>query len=321
MPEPHSLDLARPAPLEPSLPPQADTLTAPPSAAAAPVADAAQPNAASPNNGTGRDARGRFAKGNLGGPGNPFTRQSAAFRKALCDTLSADDIHALTRTLLDKAKGGDVAAIKLLFAYTIGRPADAVNPDTLDVDELQCFRQQTLPPDMPMPPPVGVPTALACQVLRGLMPAREDAMRQALADRLREDLEKKERQQAAAAANPPQPGPAPRSAAAPRPKTRKQLRKERYRRKQQKIQARLEGQARAAQRNGARPPNSANRDRPPMTNGDDRVMERIQAEINGAPPPKSASRDRPPMTNGDDRVMERIQAEINGASRPPRRRR
>jgi hypothetical protein len=284
MSDPHTVDPALPAALQPSPSPQADTQTAPPSATVAPAADAAPPNTS-----PGRDARGRFARGNIGGPGNPFARQSAAFRKALCDSVTDDDIQTLTRTLLDKAKGGDVAAIKLLFAYTIGRPADAVNPDALDVDELQCFHRQTLPPDMPMPPPVGVPTGLACQVLRGLMPAREDAMRQALVDRLKQDLEKKERQ-AAAAANPPQPGPTPKPAAAPRPKTPKQLRKERYRRKQRKISAWLAGQARAAQRNGARQP-------------------------------KSADRDRPPMTNGDDRVVERIQAEIYGTSRPPRRRR
>jgi hypothetical protein len=292
MPEPHTVDPTLPAVPQASLAPQADTPTAPPSATAAPAADTAPPkaDAESPSNGTGRDSRGRFAKGNLGGPGNPFTRQAAAFRKALCDSVSADDIQALTRTLLDKAKGGDVAAIKLLFAYTIGRPADAVDPDTLDVDELQRFHQQTLPPDMPMPPPVGLPTGLACQVLRGLMPAREDAMRQALADRLRQDLEKKERQQAAAAANPPQPGPAPKPAAPPRPKTPKQLRKDRYRRKQRKIQARLDRQAAAAQRQGTQPPKSAKRDRPPMTNGDDRVLERIQAEMNGA---SHAPRQRP----------------------------
>jgi hypothetical protein len=273
MSDPHTIDPALPAALQPSPSPQADVQAAPPSPATAPAADAAPPqaDAASPNTNPGRDARGRFARGNVGGPGNPFTRQAAAFRKALCDTVTDDDIQALTRMLLDKAKGGDVAAAKLLFTYTIGRPADVVNPDTLDVDELHCFHRQTLPSDMPMPPPVGMPTALACDVLRHLMPAREDAMRQALADKLKQDLEKKERK-AAAAANPPQTGTAPRPAAAPRPKTRKQLRKERYRRKQRKISAWLAGQARAAQRDGARQPKSAKRDRPPMTNGRDRVM-------------------------------------------------
>jgi hypothetical protein len=296
MPEPLPLDPALPAAPQPPLSAQADTPPAPPAtppqSGSTPAADAPQTkaDAAESNNGTGRDARGRFAKGNLGGPGNPFARQSAAFRKALCDSVTDDDIQALTRTLLEKARAGDIAAIKLLFAYTIGRPADAVNPDTLDVDELQCFHRQALPPDMPMPPPVGVPTALACQVLRGLMPAREDAMRQALADRLRQDLDKKERQQAAAATNPPQPrkGPQPDR----RSKAQRNAEKKRRRKKHRKRHRQQTGQT-------ARPP---------------RPAAATQPHANGKKGPP------PPMTNGVDRLVGRLQAEIDGVSQRPRRR-
>ncbi len=121
-------------------------------------AHAAQPGAPSVNGDNGRDARGRFTKGNLGGPGNPFNRQLAAFRKALVASVTEDDIRAVTAELLRRARDGDVLAIRLLFAYVIGRPTDAVDPDTLDQQEWDIYRRhpargedildllQTLPP-------------------------------------------------------------------------------------------------------------------------------------------------------------------------------
>ena len=86
--------------------------------------------------GTGRDAKGRFGKGNRGGPGNPFTRQTARLRQAALDAVSDDDIRDVIATLKEKAKAGDVAAIKLLLSYSVGKPTAAADPDTLDQHEL-----------------------------------------------------------------------------------------------------------------------------------------------------------------------------------------
>jgi hypothetical protein len=36
---------------------------------------------------------------------------------------------------VQKAKEGDVAAAKLVLAYAIGKPTEAVNPDTVDLEE------------------------------------------------------------------------------------------------------------------------------------------------------------------------------------------
>src|SRR5437879_3639900 len=90
------------------------------------------PETATPS---GRDQRGRFARGNKGGPGNPFARQVAASRAALLASVTAEDLAAIVRALIDKAKGGDVAAAKLVFAYVLGKPAETVDPDQLDVQE------------------------------------------------------------------------------------------------------------------------------------------------------------------------------------------
>jgi hypothetical protein len=122
------------------------------------------------NGANGRDRRGRFAKGNAGGPGNPFTRRAAGFRKALCEMVTEDDIRALGSQLLVAGLAGDVAAIKLLFAYTIGRPTDAVDPDTLDVQELELYQRRTTPPGELQPLLHGMSAELVCELLRVLLP-------------------------------------------------------------------------------------------------------------------------------------------------------
>ena len=83
-----------------------------------------------------RGAGGRFAKGNGGGPGNPFARQVAARRKALLDAVGAEDVGKVGRKLYELALAGDVAAAKVLLAYLIGKPAEAADPDRLDLDEV-----------------------------------------------------------------------------------------------------------------------------------------------------------------------------------------
>jgi hypothetical protein len=100
-------------------------------AAATPQADT---NAEPPN---GRDSKGRFAPGNSGGPGNPFARQTAQLRAALIQRVTKEDMERIADDLVFMATNGNLAAIKLLFQYVIGKPAAAVNPDTLDVQEFR----------------------------------------------------------------------------------------------------------------------------------------------------------------------------------------
>src|SRR4051812_47398225 len=86
---------------------------------------------------TQRDEKGRFRKGNRGGPGNPYTRQTPRLRQAALEAVSEDDIHEIFNVLKDRARQGDVSAIKLLLSYSIGKPLDTPNPDTADQHELQ----------------------------------------------------------------------------------------------------------------------------------------------------------------------------------------
>src|SRR5207249_6796255 len=90
----------------------------------------------------GHDAKGRWAKGNPGGPGNPFARQVARLRQVILNRLTEEDLLAITEALLAKAKEGSVSAAKLLLAYALGKPASMPDPDRLDGQELEHFKDK-----------------------------------------------------------------------------------------------------------------------------------------------------------------------------------
>jgi hypothetical protein len=96
--------------------------------------------------GTVRDQRGRFGKGNPGGPGNPFNRKVAALRAALLAAATAQDVLDVLAAMLEKAKKGSESAAKLYLAYTVGKPADTVNPDHMDADEWQLRQKNAVQP-------------------------------------------------------------------------------------------------------------------------------------------------------------------------------
>jgi hypothetical protein len=123
----------------------------------------------------GRDSNGRFTKGNRGGPGNPFARQVAALRKALLDAVTVEDIDAIAKKLLQLAKEGDLAAIKIILAYTIGKPKITVEPDHLDVEEWEhlkatAFMMKDLPKAM------GPGPEFPLTVVRNTRPGMSDNM-------------------------------------------------------------------------------------------------------------------------------------------------
>jgi len=113
-----------------------------------------------------REANGRFAKGNKGGPGNPFARQVAALRQTLLNRTTPKDFEKIADELIKKAKTGDVAAIKLLFQYTLGKPAPSPDPDHLDVDEWHKLQQSSCPPADVNAIFNGFPADMACEVAK-----------------------------------------------------------------------------------------------------------------------------------------------------------
>lgn len=74
--------------------------------------------------------RGRpFEKGNPGGPGRGNGKDKVC-REALAvirDEFNDEDLRAVVRKLIEKAKGGDAKAAALLLAYKAGKPPETVN--------------------------------------------------------------------------------------------------------------------------------------------------------------------------------------------------
>jgi hypothetical protein len=91
----------------------------------------------------GRGPNGRFCKGNGGGPGNPYARQVAAMRQEFIKAVTAEDMAAIARAMIDKAKEGDAAAARIVLQYTLGRPAETVDPDRGDEMEWQQWRRES----------------------------------------------------------------------------------------------------------------------------------------------------------------------------------
>jgi len=107
-----------------------------------PQAAAAGSKTAPPGDGqNGRDGRGRFTPGNKGGPGNPFARRTARLRSLLLEAVTDEDMQLMAQKLVVLAKAGDLAAMKLLFGYVIGKPIPCTDPDRVDLDEWQIFEE------------------------------------------------------------------------------------------------------------------------------------------------------------------------------------
>jgi hypothetical protein len=110
----------------------------------------------------GRDVNGRFRPGNAGGPGNPFARKVAALRKTLLDSVSEQDLADMIEQLKLKARQGDVAAIKLLLQYCVGKPESPKDPDRMDVDEWQRLREMRVGQQEFEKTTEDVPACIAC---------------------------------------------------------------------------------------------------------------------------------------------------------------
>jgi len=147
-----------------------------------------------------RENKGRFAPGNPGGPGNPFARQVAALRQALLNSVTPDDIQTVAKALIQRASEGNVQAAKLLLSYAIGKPQPAPEPDHMDADEWDVYRE-TVPMKQESGVVVGagVPEA-HLKVARMMRPLVAQMMGQEMAAMFLETPEQREAKEAAAAA-------------------------------------------------------------------------------------------------------------------------
>jgi hypothetical protein len=142
------------------------------------------PPEAAPEDNSGRDARGRFTKGNPGGPGNPFARRVAEMRKAMMDAVTPEDIAAIGKAMLAKAKEGDVGAARLVLSYIVGRPQAAEDPDRLDEKEWQQWRREVTPNAEVGQVLESTSAALACTIVASAMPGLQASRAEAIRDSL-----------------------------------------------------------------------------------------------------------------------------------------
>jgi hypothetical protein len=84
--------------------------------------------------------------------------------------VTDEDVDAIAQRLVELARTGDVAAARLLLSYAVGRPTDAVDPDTLDQQEWAIFRQIPVPPAEVERLLHDVPVDFACELTRALAP-------------------------------------------------------------------------------------------------------------------------------------------------------
>jgi hypothetical protein len=94
----------------------------------------------------------------------------AALRQALLEAVTPQDIQDIALKLRQQALEGDTAAARLLYSYTLGKPAPTVEPDRLDIEEFGIYQEETAGHQQVLAPVQGVSVALACQLLRAILP-------------------------------------------------------------------------------------------------------------------------------------------------------
>jgi hypothetical protein len=123
-----------------------------------------------PPTANGRDTNGRFAKGNAGGPGNPFYRKQAEFRRACLELFTQEDVMSLLRVMLALGRNGDVAAAKVFLEYVVGKPHKAPDPDREEHHEWQLLTEAPRLDDVTELLDNGVPADLANDATRDAVP-------------------------------------------------------------------------------------------------------------------------------------------------------
>ncbi len=128
----------------------------------------------------GQDAKGRFKKGNKASEGNPFARRAARLRTIALAAVTDQDVRAVVQKLLGQAKAGDVAAAKLLLAYVIGKPTQAVDPDRVDLDEFRLLDEYPTPAKVIRLLLDGLPPDLVVDLARDVLPKTPKRLAKAL---------------------------------------------------------------------------------------------------------------------------------------------
>src|SRR5579883_3103966 len=133
----------------------------------------------------GEKGSNKFAKGNPGGPGNPYARQTAALRKAIHEAVTTETIQRVCTSLVEMAENGNLGAARLLFQYAVGKPLESRDPDNLDLEEWQLFRQGALRAEETGNVVNSLPVSHVLQLCRAMIPIVGECLIQELVKGLR----------------------------------------------------------------------------------------------------------------------------------------
>ena len=88
------------------------------------------------------DNAGRFTAGNTAATGNPHARRVGRLRSLLLEAVSEDDLRAIVAAMIEKAKGGDLAAAREVLDRCVGKAGkiERADPDRLDLDERELVK-------------------------------------------------------------------------------------------------------------------------------------------------------------------------------------
>lgn len=86
-----------------------------------------------------RDNKGRFTVGNPGGSGSNFFKRIHEYRKAIYSAATPNDLFDVMKSMIEKAKMGDVLAARFVYAYSVGEPLryDQEKLDAATKEELE----------------------------------------------------------------------------------------------------------------------------------------------------------------------------------------
>jgi hypothetical protein len=92
-----------------------------------------------------RNAAGRFEKGNTVGRlgGRPRKEIEAEYMRNFYEAFSQSELAAVSMAVIEEAKGGNIAAARLLFDHAIGRPIQRLEASV----ETEEYRVAGVPPE------------------------------------------------------------------------------------------------------------------------------------------------------------------------------
>jgi len=91
------------------------------------------------------DSNGKFKAGNKGGDGNPQIKRVAEYNAAIRKSVKQKDLVDIFKKLLALAKGGDIAATKIILDRCLGKVAREINVNTNQLQPITILFDEVKP--------------------------------------------------------------------------------------------------------------------------------------------------------------------------------